>query len=222
MSTIGRSLERWLAWVNLSPWRAGGFVLAILAYLGTLAVTSYFWSQSVLADYVAAGQRLEDGTLWARIFLVLSVPALVLCVFILLFAATKKWWSLVLLIVAAAPVVFFFFANPSGVLGKYKRAETRDTLTEITGSPHVTEIIQTAMDAGRSIAITILLLCFLWLVLVQRKRRFADPSTRHLADDVHRRSALVERAIPVFLWVCPFVAVASIPLVALAGAANAS
>ena len=223
MSELREAFTRWSAWLNVSPWRAGTAVLLVLLYLGGIALASYFWSRSLLEDFVAAGHPLDDGVLWARIFLAITIPALVMSAVIVLFAATQKWWSLLLLAVSTAPMLFFILVNPTGVIAKRHRIQReREVLLQLTDDPHLAEVVRTSIEGGNALAVVLLLLTIVWVLTRQRRRRFADPSTRHRADNSHLRGERFELAVRVFVWVYPFLAIAAIPLFALAGAANAS
>ena len=223
MSDIGRSLERWLAWVNLSPWRALLIIVPVFLYIGGLAIWSYNWSGAAIRDLVGRGLPADDGVFWASIFVGSTLPAVVFSASLMLFVAVKRWWTLVLMVVAFAPGVFSATVNPSGILGRTRRiSRSIEELTRITGDAHVAQVIDTAVRAGKIGVCVILLGSIFWVYTLRRRRRFPDASASHRAVQDDRQTLGYERGMLIFRWGYPFAVVAAIPLIALAGAANAS
>jgi hypothetical protein len=222
VSDIGRSLERGLAWVNASPARAI-VVVPVLGYVFGLGIWSYFWSGSAIREWVGNGLPANDGMIWAGIFVGLTLPAVIFSVFLLVFVATQRWWSLVLMVLAFAPVIFSAAVNPTGVITKTRKiSKSLEEMTIITGDAHVAEVINTAVYSGKAIVLIIAALSILWVSLLGRRRRFPDASSHHRAAQDDPTTLRSERLIRIFRWAYPFAVVLGIPLIALAGAANAS
>jgi len=224
MSDIGGSLERFLAWANLSAARAVGFVVVpVLVFLFGIGTWSYFWSGYAIREAVGAGLPADAGVIWASLFVGLAVPGFVFTVFVMLFAATKRWWSLVLMVISFGPVIFSAAVNPAQVTGRTRViSRSIEQLTLITGDAHVAEVIFTAVRAGKFAVILIALGSIVWALLLGRRRRFPDASTRHRAVNDERSLERYERGIRIYQWGYPFFIVAAVPLIALAGAANAA
>ena len=223
MSDIGRRLEQGLAWVNKSPVRAGVFATAVLGYVFGLGIWSYFWSGSAIREWVGDGLPANDGVIWAGIFVGLALPAVIFTVFLLVFVATQRWWSLVLMVIAFAPVIFSAAVNPTGVITKTRKiSKSLEEMTMITGDAHVAEVINTAVNSGKTTVLVIAVLSIMWVSMLGRRPRFADVSSHHRAAQNDATTLWSERIIRIFRWAYPFAVVLGIPLIALAGAANAS
>jgi len=222
VSDISRSLERGLAWGNASPARAV-VVIPVLGYIFGLGIWSYFWSGAAIREWVGNGLPPDDGVIWAGIFVGLALPAVIFSVFLLVFVATQRWWSLVLLVLSAAPVIFSVAVNPTGVITRTRRiSKSLEEMTRITGDAHVAEVINTAVSSGKAAVAVIAVVSIMWVSLLGRRRRFPDASSNHRAAQTDRTTLRSERLIQIFRWAYPFAVVLGIPLIALAGAANAT
>jgi len=224
VSDLGGSLERWLEWVNKSASRAVFLlVLPVLVYVFGLGTWSFFWSGSAIREAVGNGLPADAGVIWATIFVGLTLPAVVFSAFVILFSVTRRFWSLVLLIIAFAPVVFSAAVNPGQIVGKTRRiSRSIDELTAVTGDAHVAEVIYTAVQAGKTAVVLIALGSAVWAYLLFRRRRFADISSSHRAEENNRLLERHERRMRMFLWGYPVLVVVGVPLIALTGAANAA
>lgn len=219
---LGASISRGLAWINASPPRAALVLVPVLVYVFGLGIWSYFWSGEAIREFVGNGLPADEGVLWASIFVGLTLPAVIFTVFVLLFAATRRWWSLVLMAISFAPIIFAVSVNPSGILGKHRRSRSLEALTQIIGDANVAEVIETALAAGKWVAAIIAFVSIVWVFRLTARRRFGDASTRHRSSQserVERRDELKRR---LFIWGYPCAVLVGIPLIALAGAANAS
>ena len=86
-----------------------------------------------------------------------------------------------------------------------------ESLTEITGDAHVAEVVHTAAQSGKGSVIAL-----------GRRRRFADISSSHRADEDNRLLERHERRMRIFRWGYPVLVAIGVPVIALAGAANAA